>query len=80
MRPLRTYLHRYVQVAPDAPPGELTIFTEGHTPCRARAAAFVMLEQQLERERRLGKWKLMNQVPVPPQGSRFNRPKEESHG
>jgi len=69
MRPLRTYIHRYIQMTPEEAPGELTILSTGRTPCAARNAAFLQLEQRLVREQLRGKWRLVSQAPVPAQGS-----------
>lgn len=68
MRPLRWYLCRYIrQHVPegDTKLRELQIQSVGHTPCRARAQAFNLLEQRIRREGlpRLG-WKLVSQTPV----------------
>ena len=71
MRPVRTYLHRFVRehttlqehTGPGRPVSELQIRGTGCTPCRARGHAYRELEQRLVRDNlpRLG-WRLLAQT------------------
>jgi hypothetical protein len=67
-RPLRLYKHVFVHgpLLQDPPPEKLEFVRSGNTPCRAKSAAFVALEEKLKVDLTLPRsgWWLAGQVDV----------------